>query len=91
VVFHHDTIHRIELLSRGGNMSFRREVFDLVDGFQTGVGRTAESLPLGVARGVADLFRGDPAGLGRAGSIIAGLAVTCVGYLTTKTGRARQQ
>jgi glucosyl-dolichyl phosphate glucuronosyltransferase len=151
----------------GGNMSFRREVFDLVDGFQTGVGRTAASLPLGceetlfcirlrqrspgsllvmehrakvwhyvpdsrcrfsyfisrcyaegiskaqvtayvgsgdglsaersyvtrtlplgVARGVADLFRGDPAGLGRAGSIIAGLAVTSVGYLKTKLGRA---
>ena len=151
----------------GGNMSFRREVFDLVDGFQTGVGRTAESLPLGceetlfcirlrqrspgsllvmehrakvwhyvpdsrcrfsyflsrcyaegiskalvtayvgsddglsaersyvtrtlplgVARGVADLFRGDPAGLGRAGSIVIGLAVTCVGYLRTKLGRA---
>jgi glycosyltransferase involved in cell wall biosynthesis len=151
----------------GGNMSFRREVFDLVDGFQTGVGRTAESLPfggeetlfcirlrqrspgsllvmehrakvwhyvpdsrcrfsyflsrcyaegiskakvtayvgsgdglsaersyvtrtlpLGVARGVADLFRGDPAGLGRAGSIITGLAVTGVGYLRTKLDRA---
>jgi GT2 family glycosyltransferase len=153
----------------GGNMSFRREVFDLVDGFQTGVGRTAESLPfgceetlfcirlhqrspgsllvmehrakvrhyvpdsrcrfsyflsrcyaegiskaqvtayvgsgdglsversyvtrtlpLGVARGVADLFRGDPAGLGRAGSIIVGLALTGVGYLRTKLGRAHR-
>jgi GT2 family glycosyltransferase len=151
----------------GGNMSFRREVFDLVGGFQTGVGRTAESLPLGceetllcirlrqrspgavlvmehrakvwhyvpdsrcrfsyflsrcyaegiskaqvtayvgsgdglsaersyvtrtlplgVARGVADLFRGDPAGLGRAGSIIVGLAVTGVGYLKPRFGRA---
>jgi glucosyl-dolichyl phosphate glucuronosyltransferase len=151
----------------GGNMSFRREVFDLVEGFQAGVGRTAESLPLGceetlfcirlrqrspgsllvmehrakvwhyvpdgrcrfsyflsrcyaegiskaqvtayvgsddglsaersyvtrtlplgVARGVADLFRGDPAGLGRAGSIVIGLTVTCVGYLRTRLGRA---
>jgi glucosyl-dolichyl phosphate glucuronosyltransferase len=31
----------------GSNMSFRREVFDLVGGFQTGVGRNADSLPLG--------------------------------------------
>jgi glycosyltransferase involved in cell wall biosynthesis len=158
----------------GGNMSFRREVFDLIDGFQTGIGRTAHkrplgceetefcirlgqkspgallvieneamishfipaqrckfsyflsrcyaeglskaqvtanvgsgdglsserayvtrTLPLGVLRGVADLFRGRPAGLGRAGAIIAGVSVTAVGYLaarlsrdTTKSGQA---
>ncbi len=151
----------------GGNMSFRREVLDLVGGFQTGIGRTAvalplgceetlfciglgqrspgallvmdhrakiwhyvsdgrcrfsyfltrcwaegiskaqvtayvgsgdglsaerayvtRALPLGVAGGVADLFRGDPAGLGRAGSIIIGLAVTAAGYLKTRLGRA---
>jgi GT2 family glycosyltransferase len=150
----------------GGNMSFRREVFDLVDGFATDVGRSGGSLPLGceetlfcirlsqrspgsllvmdhrakiwhyvsdgrcrfsyfltrcwaegiskaqvaayvgsgdglsaersyvtralplgVARGIGDLFRGDPAGLGRAGSIIIGLAVTAAGYLRTRLGR----
>jgi len=31
----------------GANMSFRREVFGLVDGFQTGIGRTANKRPLG--------------------------------------------
>jgi GT2 family glycosyltransferase len=31
----------------GSNMSFRREAFDLVEGFQTGIGRNADSLPLG--------------------------------------------
>jgi len=31
----------------GGNASFRREVFDLVGGFATGVGRSGERLPLG--------------------------------------------
>jgi glucosyl-dolichyl phosphate glucuronosyltransferase len=31
----------------GGNMSFRREVFDLVDGFTSGIGRTASKRPLG--------------------------------------------
>jgi glucosyl-dolichyl phosphate glucuronosyltransferase len=148
---------------RGANMSFRREVFDLVEsGFATGIGRTAtrplgceetefcirlaqrspastlvmdhratiwhyvpdsrcrlsyflsrcyaegiskaqvtanvgsgaglsaervyllRTLPLGVLRGVVDLFRGKPAGLGRAFAIIAGLCVTAVGYLSGK-------
>jgi glycosyltransferase involved in cell wall biosynthesis len=151
----------------GGNMSFRREVFELVDGFQAGIGRTAaalplgceetlfcirlgqrspgallviedrskvwhyvsdgrcrfsyflyrcyaegiskaqvtayvgsadglasersyatRTLPLGVARGVGDLFRGDPAGLGRAGAIVIGLGVTAAAYLTTRIARA---
>jgi len=31
----------------GANMSFRRDVFDLVDGFQTGIGRTSDKRPLG--------------------------------------------
>jgi GT2 family glycosyltransferase len=147
----------------GANMSFRREVFTLVDGFQTGIGRTSDkrplgceetefcirlgqrspgsllimenravvshfvpdsrctfsyflrrcyaegiskaqvtanvgsgdglssersyvtsTLPLGVLRGVADLFRGRPSGLGRAGAIIAGLAVTSAGFASAK-------
>jgi glycosyltransferase involved in cell wall biosynthesis len=147
----------------GGNMSFRREVFDIVDGFQSGIGRGANkrplgceetefcirlgqrspgtvlvmdhrsmiwhfvsdercrfsyflsrcyaegiskaqvtanvggsaglaaerayvtlTLPLGVLRGVADLFRGRPAGLGRAGAIIAGLSLTALGYIAAK-------
>jgi glycosyltransferase involved in cell wall biosynthesis len=147
----------------GGNMSFRREVFDIVDGFQSGIGRSeskrplgceetefcirlrqrspgtvlvmdhrakirhyvsdqrcrfsyflsrcyaegiskaqvtanvggddglsaerayvVRTLPLGVLKGVADLFRGRPAGLGRAGAIIVGLGMTAVGYIGTK-------
>ena len=151
----------------GGNMSFRREVFSLVDGFRSGIGRGAETLPLGgeetefciqlhqrspgavlvmehrakvrhyvsdnrcrfsyfisrcwaegiskaqvaesvggsgslstehayairtlplgVARGMADVFRGDPAGLSRAGSIIVGLGVTAAGYFRTRLGQA---
>jgi hypothetical protein len=31
----------------GANMSFRREAFTLVDGFQTGIGRTSDKRPLG--------------------------------------------
>jgi GT2 family glycosyltransferase len=152
----------------GGNMSFRREVFSLIDGFASGIGRSAASLPLGgeetefcirlhqrspgavlvmehrakvwhyvpdsrcrfsyflsrcyaegvskaqvansvgnsdglstehsyvirtlplgVVKGIVDLFGGDPAGLGRAGSIIVGFSVTAAGYFKTKTGLAR--
>jgi glycosyltransferase involved in cell wall biosynthesis len=147
----------------GGNMSFRREVFDVIDGFRAGIGRTAHkrpfgceetefcirlaqhspsallvieeraiishfipgkrcrfsyfvsrcyaegiskalitanvgqsdglsaerayvtrTLPLGVLKGIADLFRGRPAGLGRAGAIIAGVSVTAAGYVAGK-------
>jgi hypothetical protein len=39
------------------------------------------TLPRGVARGLADAtLRGDPAGLGRAGAIVAGLGITTLGY-----------
>jgi glycosyltransferase involved in cell wall biosynthesis len=151
----------------GGNMSFRRTVFDIVDGFRTGIGRTAhkrplgceetefcirlaqqspgavlmmenlatishfipenrcrfsyflsrcyaegiskaqvaasvgsgdglasersyvtKTLPIGVLRGVGDAFRGRPAGLGRAGAIIAGVSVTAAGYLRGRVSQA---
>jgi glucosyl-dolichyl phosphate glucuronosyltransferase len=154
----------------GGNMSFRREVFELVDGFQNGIGRSADTLPLGceetlfcirhgqrspgsllimdhrakvwhyvsdsrcrfsyfisrcyaegiskaqvtanvgsgdglstersyttrtlplgVVAGIADLFRGDPGGLGRAGAIVTGLSVTAAGYLKARLGRAHRR
>jgi glycosyltransferase involved in cell wall biosynthesis len=147
----------------GGNMSFRREVFDIIDGFQAGIGRSGNkrplgceetefcirlsqrspstilvmdhrsiiwhfvsdkrcrfsyflsrcyaegiskaqvtanvgggdglsaertyvtrTLPLGVLRGISDLFHGRPTGLGRAGAIIAGLCMTTAGYIGAK-------
>jgi hypothetical protein len=48
----------------------------------------ARTLPRGVARGLADAGRGDPAGLARAGAIIVGLSVTAAGYLVGRAGRA---
>jgi len=52
---------------------------------------TTRTLPRGVARGVADLLRGDPSGLGRAGAIITGLAATAAGYLAgSLRNRARR-
>jgi len=48
---------------------------------------TLSTLPRGVVRGLADTMKGDLAGLGRAGAIIAGLAVTSAGYLAGKTSQ----
>lgn len=154
----------------GGNMSFRREAFELVDGFQTGIGRGADTLPLGceetlfcirlgqrspgsllimdhrakvwhhvsgsrcrfsyfisrcyaegiskaqvtsiigsgdglstersyatrtlplgVVAGIADLFRGDPRGLGRAAAIVTGLSVTAAAYLKARLGQPHRR
>jgi glucosyl-dolichyl phosphate glucuronosyltransferase len=45
---------------------------------------TFRTLPQGVARGLADAFRGrDLNGVARAGAIVAGLAATVAGYLVT--------
>lgn len=41
-------------------------------------------LPLGVLRGVGDLFRCRPSGVGRAAAIIAGLAITTAGFIRGK-------
>lgn len=48
---------------------------------------TTRTLPSGVASGMADLLRGDPSGLGRAGAIVTGLAATTAGYLTGSASR----
>lgn len=56
---------------------------------------TLRTLPRGVVRGVRDaLLRGDWSGLGRAGAIILGLAMTGLGFLggritTVKAARKR--
>ena len=51
------------------------------DGLSSERRYTASVLPRGVGRGLIDLVRGRPAGLGRAGAIIIGLAETIAGYL----------
>ena len=50
------------------------------DGLSSERDYTARTLPRGVARGLADTVRGDRAGLGRSGAIVAGLAATTAGY-----------
>ena len=50
---------------------------------------TTRVLPRGVLRGVADaIVRGEPSGIARAGAIVAGLAVTTVGFVVGSAGRA---
>jgi GT2 family glycosyltransferase len=51
---------------------------------------TLRTLPSGIARGVADtVVRRDAAGVGRAGAIVAGLALTAGGYVAGRTSRSR--
>jgi GT2 family glycosyltransferase len=57
------------------------------DGLSAERAYTTRILPLGVLRGVRDLFRGDSTGAGRAAAIIGGLAMTSFGYLRGKLGR----
>jgi hypothetical protein len=58
------------------------------DGLSSERSYVTRTLPLGVARGLGGLLRGRPAGLGRAGAIIAGLAATTFGYLSAKLTRS---
>jgi glucosyl-dolichyl phosphate glucuronosyltransferase len=58
------------------------------DGLSNERAYATRTLPLGVIRGVADVFRGRPSGLGRAGAIIAGLGMTAAGYASTKLSAA---
>lgn len=51
------------------------------DGLSSERTYTFQTLPEGVLRGLADFFRGDWPGLGRAAAIISGLAITTIGYL----------
>ena len=60
------------------------------DGLSTESSYATRTLPLGVARGVADVFRGDIGGIGRAGAIIIGLGMTTAGYMWGKLDRSAQ-
>jgi glucosyl-dolichyl phosphate glucuronosyltransferase len=60
------------------------------DGLSAERAYTTRTLPLGVLRGIRDLFRGDVAGAGRAAAIIAGLGMTASGYLRAKLGGITQ-
>jgi hypothetical protein len=57
----------------------------LGDGLSAGRGYAARTLPAGVRRGLADLGAGDPAGLGRAAAIVAGLTAAAAGYTVGAT------
>jgi GT2 family glycosyltransferase len=61
------------------------------DGLSSERRYTTRTLPLGVVRGLADTLRGDGAGLGRAGAIVAGLATCTAGYAVGALGGAVQR
>jgi len=61
------------------------------DGLSSERRYTTRTLPRGVARGLADAFRGDRAGLGRAGAIVTGLAATTTGYAAGILSEAAQR
>jgi len=58
------------------------------DGLSAERAYATRTLPLGILRGIGDLFRGRPSGLGRAGAIIAGLGMTAFGYNRRQAKRA---
>jgi glucosyl-dolichyl phosphate glucuronosyltransferase len=58
------------------------------DGVSAERSYATRALPLGVLRGITAPFRGDAAGVARAGAIVAGFSVTAAGYLSVKVGRA---
>jgi glycosyltransferase involved in cell wall biosynthesis len=51
------------------------------DGLASERAHVLKALPLGALRGAGEALRGDPAGLGRAGAIVTGLAWTTWGYI----------
>ena len=57
------------------------------DGLSAERGYTTRTLPAGVLRGIMDVCRSDVSGAGRATAIIAGLAMTAIGYLRGKLGQ----
>lgn len=59
------------------------------DGLATERAYTLKVLPLGVLRGLNDLIGGNLSGLARSGAIIAGLAITTVGYLSGRIAQLR--
>jgi glycosyltransferase involved in cell wall biosynthesis len=61
------------------------------DGLSTERSYTTRTLPLGVVAGIADLFRGDSGGLGRAGAIVTGLSAAAAGYLKARLEQAHRR
>ena len=61
------------------------------DGLSSERAYATRTLPLGVRQGMTDALRGDAAGLGRAGAIVAGLAAVTFGYAAGVAGNTRDR
>jgi glycosyltransferase involved in cell wall biosynthesis len=74
----------------GGSKAVVSNLFGVEEGLSSERRYTWETLPEGVRRGVADfVHRGDPDGLGRAASIVAGLITTTLGYCAGRASVSR--
>ncbi|MGH2409551.1 MAG: glycosyltransferase family 2 protein [Chloroflexota bacterium] len=78
---------RARCYSEGLSKAQVSEFVGAKDGLESERHYTFSTLPRGVVRGLADTMKGDLTGLGRAGAIITGLAVTSAGYLAGKASK----
>jgi glycosyltransferase involved in cell wall biosynthesis len=65
------------------------EMVGSADGLSSEWAYTLKTLPTGALRGLWDALRGDLSGLGRAGAIVVGLAITSAGYLRARLAPKR--
>jgi GT2 family glycosyltransferase len=79
---------RSRCYSEGVSKALVVELVGGANGLSSERGYTFRTLPRGVLRGVGDVLRGDISGLGRAVSIILGLAFTTLGYIAGQFKRA---
>lgn len=61
------------------------------DALSTELRYVTRVLPAGVARGLLGALAGDPSGLGRSAAILAGLAVTSIGFLGARVAHLSEQ
>ena len=74
--------YRSRCYLEGTSKALLVQLLGAADGLASERAQAFRILPQGIARGVGDtIVRHDPAGLARAGAIIAGLTFTTVGYL----------
>lgn len=68
--------------AEGRSKALISRIIGAKDGLSSERSYTRKTLPLGVLRGITDTFKGDFAGLKRAGAIIIGLFTTAAGFLS---------
>lgn len=75
----------------GRSKAMVAQLVGAADGLSTERSYTLRTLPVGVLRGLADLFRGDLASPARSFAIVSGLVITGVGYLNGRLSKVAAQ